>query len=236
MTWRPFCSLWRQTSPKLSRVIPDSFLPRPLPILRGEVTCTLWPADLYAQSETTLDSRPLSYRTHPQDPVYFVEEFLCSRTLGFFCASGIGLIRLAVAWKPFPKLYCVLNMLAVNHLAQTPCSLIQADKVNLHWVFILTSFFKYFTSCLTPAGTPSINVIKKKKIWLCCHVLIMLALGRPTQAGHGSKGSLSPLLKPILQAGEMAYWLREHCSFCRGSRFSPSMEIHSHLELQIQGI
>jgi hypothetical protein len=52
--------LLRQTSPKLPQIIiPDSSLPGPLPFLVGDVTCTLWPADFYAISETTLDSRPL---------------------------------------------------------------------------------------------------------------------------------------------------------------------------------
>lgn len=33
------------------------------------------------------------------------------------CAPGIELIGLIIAWKPFPKLCCVLNVLTMNHLA-----------------------------------------------------------------------------------------------------------------------
>lgn len=59
-------------------------------ILREDVTCTLWPADLYAQSETTLDSKPFSYRTHPHGHVYFIKEFLCSHTLSFIVHLELG--------------------------------------------------------------------------------------------------------------------------------------------------
>lgn len=36
-------------SPRI--IVPDSSLPRLLPILRGDVICTLWPAGLYALSQ-----------------------------------------------------------------------------------------------------------------------------------------------------------------------------------------
>lgn len=44
-----------------------------------------------------------------------------------------------VAWKPFSKLYCVLSMLAKNHLASDSPSLIPVDEVKLNRVFMLTS-------------------------------------------------------------------------------------------------
>ena len=50
------------------------------------------------------------------------------------CVMGILLTR-----KLFPKLYCVLNMVAMNLLSPDSPSLIQVDEINLNWVFILTS-------------------------------------------------------------------------------------------------
>jgi len=44
-TWWPFCYLWRQTSPKSTRmIIPGSSLPRSFLIVKGDVTCTLFMA------------------------------------------------------------------------------------------------------------------------------------------------------------------------------------------------
>lgn len=43
----------------------------------------------------------------------FVKELLSTRTLRF----TVHLVGLIVAWKPFPKLHCALNMLTVNCLA-----------------------------------------------------------------------------------------------------------------------
>lgn len=61
--WWQLCYLWRPTSltfimesdlTQFSKmIILDSCLPRPLPILRVDVTSTLWPADLY-----TVGQRP----------------------------------------------------------------------------------------------------------------------------------------------------------------------------------
>lgn len=65
-------------------------------------------------SVTMLDSWSFSYTTQPHGHMYFVEEFLYSSTLKCF---GIELIVLMFAWKLFPKLHCVLNMLTMNCLA-----------------------------------------------------------------------------------------------------------------------
>lgn len=52
--------------------------------------------------------------------------------LKLYCAPVMGMI---IAWKLFPKLYCVFNMLTVKHLASGS----QVDKVNLHQDFVLIS-------------------------------------------------------------------------------------------------
>lgn len=52
-------------------------------ILREVVICILWPTDVSAISETTLNSRQFSYRPHLQSHMYFTKEFLGSPALGF---------------------------------------------------------------------------------------------------------------------------------------------------------
>lgn len=51
--------------------------------------------------------------------------------LKLYCASGIGMF---LTWKHFPQLKCVLNLLTVTHLALDFGSLIQVDKVNVHFL------------------------------------------------------------------------------------------------------
>lgn len=68
-------------------VIPDSSLPGPLPLLRGDITC------FYGLLTSTLDSRPFSYKTHPHHGhMYFVKEFLSGHTLSFVVRLDMGLI------------------------------------------------------------------------------------------------------------------------------------------------
>lgn len=50
--------------------------------------------------------------------------------LKLYCASGIGMF---LTWKRFPQLKCVLNLLTVNRLALDSGSLIQVDRVNVHF-------------------------------------------------------------------------------------------------------
>ena len=73
--------------------------------------------------------------------------------LKLYCVPEIGLIGLIVAWKPFPKLYCVLNMLTMNCLASD-------SRV---WKGLMKSICTWFSFSslpgllpwLTPAGTPT---------------------------------------------------------------------------------
>lgn len=69
--------------PHSPECLSQTLLPRPLPILRADVTCTSWPADFRYRSETILDSIDYRYRSHPYGHMYFVTEFLCSHTLSF---------------------------------------------------------------------------------------------------------------------------------------------------------
>jgi hypothetical protein len=66
--------------------------------------------------------------------MYFELSF---HTIMLSCVSGIVLYQ-ETFFSPFPKLNCILNMLAMN-LAIRLLSQSRVDDVSLNWVFILTS-------------------------------------------------------------------------------------------------
>lgn len=137
---------------------PDSFLPRPLPVLRIDVITTLWPAYLHAIGQRShkilgiLALEPNLVVTYTLWKIFFVITHL-----KLYFAPGIRVIELIVAGRFFS--YCTVFSMCWQWTVwhQTPQSLhslIQVDKVNLHQIFILTSL-KCSVSWLTPSGTPS---------------------------------------------------------------------------------
>lgn len=92
--------LWRQTSPKSPRMlIPDSSLPRLSPILRGGVTSTLWPADLYAVVRDHTRFQAFQLQNPPSRSCTCKGVSVQSR-LKLHFAPGI---RQTVVWKPYPN-------------------------------------------------------------------------------------------------------------------------------------
>lgn len=125
----------RQTSPKSPRMlVPDSWLSRPLPILRRVFTCTSQPADLCAILIRD-HTRPFSCRIHPHGHVYVVKEFLCSHSLSSTVHLELECLLpgnlspdctvFEIHWQEPPGI-------------RLPCRLIQVDKVNLN-LFSLSS-------------------------------------------------------------------------------------------------
>lgn len=94
-------------------------------MLRGDVTWTIYPADLYAVSETTLDPGLLSSGNHLHGHMYFEKEFLCSHShaLSFIVHLGLELL-LSENFFPLQILLC-LNMPIINCLASDSQGLIQ---------------------------------------------------------------------------------------------------------------
>lgn len=89
-------------------------------------------------SETTLDPRPMNYRTPPHHHMYLAKEFLRSHNpRGYWNDSFLE------TWNRndcclemfFSRLCCVLNNLTSDALEV----LIQVGEVNLNWVFIFNS-------------------------------------------------------------------------------------------------
>lgn len=64
------------------RIIPDfpSLVHHPS---LGEMSPVLYALPLWYQSETTIDSKPFSYKIHPHSQMYYIKESLCSHALSF---------------------------------------------------------------------------------------------------------------------------------------------------------
>ena len=108
---------------------------------------------LCCQSETTLDSKPLSYRTYSHGYMYFVKEFLCNDPLSFIVPLELDWLEWWLPGDHYSNLYCALNMLTMKHLALDSRSQILVDKVSMpHFI----TFFAQLglLPCLTPTGTP----------------------------------------------------------------------------------
>lgn len=97
--------LWRQTPPTFFYTdIPDSFLHYPTLGEMSQVLYHLLISLLLARDHMRFQALEL------QNPASW-SRVLCTRVsvqshLELYCAPGIGLTRLLVAWKPFPKLLC----------------------------------------------------------------------------------------------------------------------------------
>lgn len=111
-------------------------------------------------SETTLDPRPMNYRTPPHHHMYLAKEFLHSHNpRGYWNDSFLE------TWNrndcclemSFSRLCWVLNNLASDALEV----LIQVGAVNLNWVFYFQLFSDHFAAAfpsppVTSAETPSL--------------------------------------------------------------------------------
>lgn len=92
---------------------------------------------MLTQSETIPDLKPFSYRAHPRGRVYLVKEFLCSHPSSFIVHLELDwLLPGNLGWEwllpdNFLKLYCVLNVLTMNHLA--PSSLVWSMLTKSAW-------------------------------------------------------------------------------------------------------